>query len=87
MTSHLRHLVGEGVVVREQIVAKRRGGPKFTYGLSKALARPSSSYLPADIVTLTFQKLRHACRFGKRGWCREVRKKCSQENCPLIIRK
>ncbi len=87
VTSHLRHLIDDGIVLKEKVVARRRGRPRFNYRLPKALARPSSSYMPADIVTLTFQKLKHACRFEKGGRCREVRKQCTPEACPLTIRK
>ena len=38
------------------------------------------------MVSLAFQSLRHACRFEKGGWCKEVRGDCAPESCPLTLK-
>jgi hypothetical protein len=58
-------------------------GPRLIYRL-KTEALQSTA--PIEIVSLTFQKLKHACRFEKGGRRRESRKTCSSENCPLIVK-
>ena len=58
-------------------------GPRFIYRLKTETLQSTA---PIEIVSLTFQKLKHACRFEKGGWCRESRKTCSSENCPLIVK-
>ena len=91
LIAHLKPLLADRLVVREQIITKARGRPKFSYRLvAKALptsAPPASRQMTlAQVVNLPFQKLRHACRFEKGGWCRETKKGCSPDNCPLITK-
>jgi Fic family protein len=58
-------------------------GPKFIYRLKiKAL----QSTAPIEIVSLTFQKLKHTRRFEKGDGAGKSRKTCSSENCPLIVK-
>jgi predicted ArsR family transcriptional regulator len=80
---HLNRPQKEGLVVREKVLPKGRGRPRFIYRLKTEALQ---SIVPIEIVSLTFQKLKHACRFEKGGWCRESRKTCSSENCPLIVK-
>ena len=35
---------------------------------------------------LTFQKLRHLCRFEKGGYCKKTRRRCESQNCPQILK-
>ena len=80
--NHLKHLVEAGIVFQEA-VKHGRGRPKVFYHKSR---QPIETLEGADIVRLTFQKLKHACRFEKGGWCKEVKGKCVQEKCPLTIK-
>jgi predicted transcriptional regulator len=80
--SHLKHLVRAGLVSRE--VAKRgRGRPTILYRLSKRVAEAPEG---VAVVALTFQRLKHACRFEKGGRCKEVKDECAPENCPLTLK-
>jgi predicted ArsR family transcriptional regulator len=80
--NHLKHLVEAGIVSQEA-VKHGRGRPKVFYHKSKL---PIEKLDGSDIVRLTFQKLKHACRFEKGGWCKEVKCKCTPEKCPLTIK-
>ncbi len=91
LISHLKPLLADGRVVREQIITKARGRPKFAYRLvEKTLfnsAQPSSKQMRLrQVVRLPFQKLKYACRFEKGGWRRETKQACSPNNCSLITR-
>jgi predicted ArsR family transcriptional regulator len=80
--SHLRHLVAAGIASREA-VRHGRGRPTILYRLFK----PSIEGVELlDVVALTFQKLRHACRFEEGGWCRKIKSSCTAEKCPLAIK-
>ena len=77
--NHLRHLIEAGILF--QTAMKRgRGRPTILYNTSKQSLEIVQG---ADIVGLTFQELRHACRFEKGGWCKGVKDKCARERCPL----
>jgi len=60
---HLNRLQKEGLVVREKVLPKGRGRPRFIYRL-KTPALQSTA--PIEIVSLTFQKLKHTRKFEKR---------------------
>lgn len=80
--NHLKHLVEAGIV--SQVAIKRgRGRPTVFYHKTR---QPIEIVEAADTVHLTFRRLRHACRFEKGGWCKEVKGKCVQEKCPLTIK-
>lgn len=38
------------------------------------------------VVSLSFQRPRHVCRFEKGGWCKEAKLKCAPESCPLTFK-
>lgn len=77
--NHLKHLVAAGILSCE--AEKRgRGRPTMIYHRSRQRVETIGE---ADLVSLTFQKLKHACRFEKGGWCKETRSKCTPEKCPL----
>mgnify|MGYP000591176972 CR=1 FL=1 len=71
--NHLKHLMEAGLVSKD--VVRGRGRPTMIYRLSKPVEA-------AVVVSLKFRRLKHACRFEKGGWCKEVKDKCAQENCP-----
>jgi len=77
--NHLKHLTGSGLVSRE-VEKYGRGRPEILYRLSGQAFRMREG---AVMVSLTFQKLKHVCRFEKGGWCKEAKGKCAPENCPL----
>ncbi len=76
--SHLRELVSD-----EPIIRGKKGRPSLSYRLLK----PLSSLPTADLVFLPFTRLRHACRFEKGNWCKETKKTCNPQTCPLLTRK
>ena len=80
--NHLKHLTASGLVLRE-VVKYGRGRPEILYRVSRQAFRMPEG---AVMVSLAFQRLRHACRFEKGGWCKEVRGNCAQENCPLTLK-
>ena len=80
--SHLKHLVEAGIVSKEGL-KRGRGRPTMLYRLSK---RPSDAAESSGIVSLTFQRLKHACRFEKGGLCKKVKGGCTVERCPLTIK-
>ena len=80
--NHLRHLVEIGILSHEA-VKSGRGRPTILYRRSR---QPVEAGEGVDLVALTFQKLRHACRFEKGGWCKEVRGKCAPERCLLTVK-
>jgi len=82
--NHLPHL--EGVVSRELIRAKRRGRPRLLYKLGKVRFNLEAQSKPLGIVSVSFPKLKHACRFEKGGFCKELRKACALQTCPLIAK-
>jgi predicted ArsR family transcriptional regulator len=80
--NHLKHLL-KAYAVSKVAVKHGRGRPTVIYHKSKL---PIETLDEPDIVRLTFQKLKHACRFEKGGWCKEVKSKCVREKCPLTIK-
>jgi len=86
---HLKRLVDQGLIVEKKTYSKGRGRPRFTYFMPPKLHRQPSRLLsdPFDeIVTLSFRKLRHLCRFEKDGYCKKIKKKCEAQNCPQILK-
>jgi len=37
-----------------------------------------------ELVTLSFSRVRHVCRFENGGWCKEKKAQCSAQICPQI---
>jgi len=78
--NHLNHLMTAGIVSKKAV---KRGRPAILYSLSK---HPVGGVEWSDVVSLTFQRLRHVCRFEKGGWCKETKGICTAERCPLTIK-
>lgn len=76
--NHLRHLVAAGITSREA-VGHGRGRPTILYRLSKPSIEGAELL---DVVTLTFQKLRHACRFEKVDGAGRSRAATQQRSAP-----
>jgi len=82
--NHLPHL--GSAVSRELVRAKRRGRPSLIYKLVKAHLNLEAQSKPLGMVSISFPKLKHVCRFEKGGFCKEQRKACTSGTCPLIAR-
>ena len=80
--NHLKHLVAAGILSC-QAAKSKRGRPIMIYHRSKHHIEVIEE---ADVVRLTFQKLKHVCRFEKGGWCKELKNKCAPEKCPLTLK-
>jgi predicted ArsR family transcriptional regulator len=80
--NHLNHLIAAGIVSKKA-VRRGRGRPAILYILSK---HPVRGVEWSDVVSLTFQRLRHVCRFEKGGRCKKTKGMCTAENCPLTIK-
>ena len=86
---HLASLERRGFVLKVKKPQKGPGRPRFTYSLSPRLRRHVTLTLTRPytaIVSLTFQKLKHLCRFEKGGYCKETRRRCEAQNCPQILK-
>jgi len=86
---HLARLERQGLIVRDESLKKGPGRPKLVFSLPPRLRRHITLTLTkpyAAIVSLTFQKLRHLCRFEKGGYCKKARRRCESQNCPQILK-
>ena len=86
---HLKRLLSQGLVAKEKTPSNGKGRPKYAYSVPPRIRQQVSAALqnPAiTIVSLPFSRLRHLCRFEKGGYCKQVRKNCSPENCPQILK-
>uniref|UniRef100_A0A7C3J506 Winged helix-turn-helix transcriptional regulator n=1 Tax=Candidatus Methanomethylicus mesodigestus TaxID=1867258 RepID=A0A7C3J506_9CREN len=75
--SHLKHLLETGFVWQE---AAKHGvcRPTMVYHRFKQRTEVAE----ANVVRLKFQKLKHASRFEKGGWCKELRGNRASEKYP-----
>jgi len=80
--NHLPHL--GSAVSRELVMAKRRGRPSLLYKLATVPSGMDAQSKPLGMVSISFPKLKHVCRFEKGGFCKEQRKACTPGTCPLI---
>ena len=84
---HLKSLASKGLVVKEKTPSNSLGRPKFAYTIplrvrqqvSAALSDPS-----IEIVSLSFSRLKHLCRFEKGGYYKQAKKRCEAQSCPQI---
>ncbi|MFQ6094962.1 MAG: helix-turn-helix domain-containing protein [Candidatus Bathyarchaeia archaeon] len=86
---HLARLERQGFIVKAKKPQKGPGRPSFTYSLPPRLRHRVALTLTephTTIVSLTFQKLRHLCRFEKGGYCKKISRKCAPQNCPQILK-
>lgn len=87
---HLASLERQGLIVKGKKPRKGPGRPIFTYSLpprlkAKVALSPEDSYI--SLVTISFRRLRHLCRFEKGGYCKRARTRCEAQNCPQITKK
>jgi predicted ArsR family transcriptional regulator len=86
---HLDFLVDQGFIVKEKKPSKGLGRPAFTYSIPPKVKRQVSLALSdpfTEVVSITFSRLRHLCRFEKGGYCKNMRTKCEAQICPQIIK-
>jgi len=84
---HLSGLIVEGLVLREKATLNSFGRPKFAYRVQPKTTKQVTATLEdplAELVTINFSRLKHACRFEKGGYCKETRKNCTPQICPQI---
>jgi DNA-binding Lrp family transcriptional regulator len=90
-TLNLR-LVGlerEGFVLKAKKPRVKPGRPSFAYFLRPDIKHRVALTLTDPytvIVSLTFQKLKHLCRFEKGEYCKAIRRTCEAQNCPQTIK-
>ena len=86
---HLARLGRQGFIVKAKKSQKGLGRPRFTYFLPPRLRHQVALTLTdpyTAIVSLTFQKLQHLCRFEKGGYCKKTRRRCAPQDCPQILK-
>jgi predicted ArsR family transcriptional regulator len=82
---HLARLERQGMIVEAKPLKNGPGRPVFMYSLAPEVKHRVALTLTepyTTIVSLTFQKLKHICRFEKGGYCKEAKKNCEPQNCP-----
>jgi predicted transcriptional regulator len=80
--THLKHLVEDGILIRE-VIKQGRGRPTILYSRTE---KPICILKTENVVSLTFQKLKRACRFRNDKWCKETKGYCSSKSCPLTLK-
>ena len=86
---HIAKLKLQGMIVVDEKTRNCPGRPILTYSLPPEIKQKVALTLTdpyTAIVSLTFQKLKHLCRFEKGGYCKETRRNCGAQNCPQIIK-
>ena len=82
---HIAKLKSQGMVIQTEKTKKAPGRPILTYSLPPELKQEftlATTHPPQAVFTLTFQELKHLCRFEKGGYCKETKRKCKAKNCP-----
>jgi len=85
---HLARLERQGLIIKVKKPRKGAGRPGFVYSLPPEIRHQVAVTLTepqTTIVSLTFQKMRHLCRFEKGGYCKRTRRRCEAQNCPQIL--
>jgi len=86
---HLASLERQGFIIRDKMAVEKRGSPVFVYSLPPETRHKVALTIKepqTTIVSLTFQGLRHLCRFEKGGYCKKIKRKCEAQNCPQILK-
>lgn len=89
LRQHLTRLQRQGFIVKAKKPQECPGRPRSTYTVPPRLRHHIALTLIepyTTIVSLTFQKLRHLCRFEKGGYCRKTRRRYEAQNCPQILK-
>ena len=80
LQQHLKHLMAQGLIVREKANADSFGRPKFAYHAPPSTTKQVSLTLQnphVELVPLPFSPLRHVCRFEKGDHRKETRRECA----------
>ena len=86
---HLASLERQGFILKAKKLQKGSGRPSFVYSLPPEIRNRVALTITEPhtiIVSLTFQKLKHLCRFEKGGNCKKTRRRCEAQNCPQILK-
>jgi predicted ArsR family transcriptional regulator len=86
---HLTRLTHQGMVLQADKPRKGPGRPTLAYLLAPNMKRQVTLTLEdpyVSIVSMTFQKLKHVCRFEKGGFCKETYRSCAAQICPQILK-
>ena len=86
---HIAKLKRQGMIVQAEKTRNGPGRPILTYSLPPEIKQKVALTLTepyTTIVSLTFQKLKHLCRFEKGGYCKETRRNYGAQNCLQIIK-
>jgi len=86
---HLASLERQGFTVKEKKPIKSRGRPVFIYSLPTEIRHTVTLTIiepQTTIVSLTFQGLKHLCRYEKGGYCKKTKRRCEAQNCPQILK-
>ena len=86
----LRRLLDQGFVLKEKKPSRGLGRPAFTYSIPPKVKRQVSLVISdpfTEVVSITFSRLRHLCRFEKGRYCKKTRTRCEAQNCPQILKK
>ena len=89
LRQHLTKLKNQGMILQSEKPRSGPGRPILTYSLPPNMKRRVSLTLEdpyVSIVSMTFQKLKHVCRFEKGGFCKETRRNCEARICPQILK-
>jgi len=88
LQQHLERLTAKGLVVRDKVVANSFGRPRFAYHIASRTTKQVTAALEdpptVELVSVTFSRIRHICRFEKGGYCKEKKKDCAPQICPQI---
>jgi len=87
---HLAGLERQSFIVKSKKAKKGRGRPGFIYSLPPEIRNRVALTITkpyTTIVSLTFQRLRHLCRFEKGGYCKKTKRRCEAQNCPQILKR
>lgn len=86
---HLASLERQGFILKAKKPNKGPGRPSFVYSLPPEIRNRVALTITepyTTIVSLTFQKLKHLCRFEKGGYCKKTRGRCEAQDCPQILK-
>jgi len=86
---HLSHLVDQGLIVKEKTPSKGLGRPKFMYSVPSEVSRQVHRLLSedyAEIIHLTFNRLKNICKHEKGGYCKKIKDRCEAQNCSQILK-
>lgn len=86
---HLGYLVERDLIVKKKPPSKGLGRPKYTYSIQSKVSRHLSHLLSedyAEIIHLTFNRLKSFCKHEKGGYCKKIKGRCEAQNCPQILK-